>query len=50
MSIFIQQLETTMKMWHDKRNLNRSLQLGPLTEDETQVIGSFTEAAVALVR
>ncbi|XP_054724855.1 diacylglycerol kinase eta-like [Uloborus diversus] len=44
------QLETSMKMWHDKRNLSRSMQLGPLTEEETHLVGSFSEAAVALIK
>ncbi|GFS76247.1 diacylglycerol kinase eta [Trichonephila clavipes] len=44
------QLESSSKMLHDKRNSNRSMPLSPLTEEEIQLIGNFTEAVLNLIR
>ncbi|PRD25885.1 UNVERIFIED_CONTAM: Diacylglycerol kinase eta [Trichonephila clavipes] len=46
----LQQLESSSKMLHDKRNSNRSMPLSPLTEEEIQLIGNFTEAVLNLIR
>ncbi|GFY52065.1 diacylglycerol kinase delta [Trichonephila inaurata madagascariensis] len=44
------QLESSSKMLHDKRNSNRSMPLSPLTDEEIQLIGNFTEAVLNLIR
>ncbi|XP_035213113.1 diacylglycerol kinase delta-like, partial [Stegodyphus dumicola] len=44
------QLETSMKMLHEKRNPNRCMQVGPLSDEEIQLVAPFAEAVLSLIR
>ncbi|XP_015906416.1 diacylglycerol kinase delta isoform X2 [Parasteatoda tepidariorum] len=44
------QMESTVRTWHDKRSSGRSIPLSPLSDEETQLLGNFTEVVLNLIR